>query len=154
MRFDGLRGGIGPKPTIATKNFLPPQRTISHYFYFGSFSTSGSTSSPLATYRFLAPARSILGGTTELLGGMRRTYELARSRLNRAADIPGHNNSRAYRAGLFLRSYSGEFIRKFPRGRASGEAARENLNSTFKTGISYKTPALRARIYMRCRRNG
>jgi len=35
---------------------------------------------------------------------MRRTYELARSRLNRAADIPEHNNSRAYRAGLFLRS--------------------------------------------------
>lgn len=38
---------------------------------------------------------------------------------------------------------SGEFIKKFPRGRASGEAvrarARENLNSMFKIGISYKT---------------
>lgn len=80
---------------------------------------------------------------------------MARSRLNRAADIPGHNNSRAYRASFSYGLRAVNSLRKFlARACILRGRARENLNSMFKNGISYEASPGPRRGYTRVEETG
>lgn len=140
MRFDGLRSPS--KATTATEKFSSTvQRTISHYFYFTSFTAPPTAHlhprlhplffPNLPTYLPTLFGRSFPRSfysrrNYRSLGGMRLgplswlVLDLTELPIYPGIIIPAHI-ARAFPTFLVE---SGEFIRKFPRGRASGGAAR------------------------------